>query len=79
MGTAWVPLAGARATTPLMMTRHFAWSLEVRALFDVTGTELVVDTQEIRRVHPAEIRLSTRFYFGRGHARPKALPIEEGA
>ncbi len=63
---AWVPIVGARASTPLLLSRRFGWVLDVRGLVDLARTQMVLETQRIEFMSPLEIHLGMRFNFGHG-------------
>lgn len=68
---AWVPIAGARASTPLLTSRKFGWVLDLRGTVDLARTQMVLETQQIVFMSPYEVHLGMRFNFGHGriHAR----------
>ncbi len=63
---AWVPMVGARASTPLLTSRKFGWVIDLRGLLDLARTQMVLEDQQILFMSPYEIRLGTRFNFGHG-------------
>lgn len=60
----WVPTLGAVSRATLLAARTWRFTLTLTGTADLAQTQLVLDTQEVRTLHPFALHIGLRFHLG---------------
>ncbi|MBX2798668.1 MAG: hypothetical protein KTR31_13385 [Myxococcales bacterium] len=66
VGTAFVPLAGVRVSTPLIWAPKWSVVVDLKGTADLAITEMVLETQQVIQMDQLEAQIGMRVNFGHG-------------